>query len=155
MTHAVGRAAHDPPPSPALLVIAHPDDEAMFFGPLLISTRLEMSWHILCLSTGARCDLLLLACHLDCPQKFEAEDCELSWSQHHTADWTAGNAEGLGAVRRREIEASAQILGVSTLIQVSTPLSITVPTPGSKLSFGCLCTSGGKHTLSEQLRIVR
>jgi hypothetical protein len=36
----------------ALLVIAHPDDESMFFGPLLRARSLEYRWHILCLSTG-------------------------------------------------------------------------------------------------------
>ena len=37
----------------ALLIIAHPDDEAMFFAPLLIATRDEWRWRIICLSTGA------------------------------------------------------------------------------------------------------
>eukprot|EP00892_Ulva_mutabilis_P006817 jgi/Ulvmu1/4507/UM002_0233.1 len=36
----------------ALLVIAHPDDESMFFGPCLASLGDEFSWHLLCLSTG-------------------------------------------------------------------------------------------------------
>jgi len=38
-----------------LLLIAHPDDEAMFFGPTLLSlTRPELGNHIkiLCLSSG-------------------------------------------------------------------------------------------------------
>jgi hypothetical protein len=55
MAQFAGHIARDPPRSTALLVIAHPDDEAMFFGPMLISTINEMSWHILCLSTGTRC----------------------------------------------------------------------------------------------------
>lgn len=38
----------------ALLVIAHPDDEAMFFAPLLLATRDQWRWRILCLSTGAQ-----------------------------------------------------------------------------------------------------
>jgi N-acetylglucosaminylphosphatidylinositol deacetylase len=42
--------SHD---SKILLVIAHPDDEAMFFGPLLIASRKELSQiSILCLSNG-------------------------------------------------------------------------------------------------------
>ena len=35
-----------------LLVIAHPDDEAMFFSPLLIAMRNTGMLYILCLSTG-------------------------------------------------------------------------------------------------------
>lgn len=37
----------------ALLIIAHPDDESMFFGPMLRSSREEYKWHVMCLSTGA------------------------------------------------------------------------------------------------------
>eukprot|EP00729_Bicosta_minor_P012013 gene12013-827_t len=36
----------------ALLVIAHPDDEAMFFGPLLRTIRDTHIVHVLCLCTG-------------------------------------------------------------------------------------------------------
>jgi len=60
-----------------LLLIAHPDDEAMFFAPTLLSlTRPHLSNHvkILCLSTG--------------------------------------NADGLGETRAKELEKSAQLLGV-------------------------------------------
>jgi N-acetylglucosaminylphosphatidylinositol deacetylase len=35
-----------------LLVIAHPDDEAMFFSPLLIDTNAASNISLLCLSTG-------------------------------------------------------------------------------------------------------
>ncbi|TIB33066.1 hypothetical protein E3P86_03032 [Wallemia ichthyophaga] len=35
-----------------LLVIAHPDDEVMFFGPALNYFRGESNLHVLCLSTG-------------------------------------------------------------------------------------------------------
>jgi len=60
-----------------LLLIAHPDDEAMFFAPTLLSlTRPHLSNHIkiLCLSTG--------------------------------------NADGLGGKRTKELEKSAQLLGI-------------------------------------------
>lgn len=60
-----------------LLLIAHPDDEAMFFAPTLLSlTRPELRNHIkiLCLSTG--------------------------------------NADGLGETRKKELEKSAQLLGL-------------------------------------------
>ncbi|RHX96847.1 hypothetical protein DYB25_010098 [Aphanomyces astaci] len=35
-----------------LLVIAHPDDESMFFLPLLLNLRSKATFHLLCLSTG-------------------------------------------------------------------------------------------------------
>ena len=40
------------PRQTALLVIAHPDDETMFFAPTLQVLRTQYNWHILCLSTG-------------------------------------------------------------------------------------------------------
>lgn len=46
----------------ALLVIAHPDDETMFFAPALQALRYKFSWHILCLSTG----MVLCACVVLC-----------------------------------------------------------------------------------------
>ncbi|KAI7890954.1 putative N-acetylglucosaminyl-phosphatidylinositol deacetylase [Mucor mucedo] len=59
-----------------LIVIAHPDDECMFFGPTLtsLSTLTKAKVHVLCLSTG--------------------------------------NADGLGALRKKELVKSCQILGV-------------------------------------------
>lgn len=40
-------------PSRSLLVIAHPDDEVMFFGPTLNHFRRKReNLHVLCLSTG-------------------------------------------------------------------------------------------------------
>jgi hypothetical protein len=39
-----------------LLVTAHPDDEAMFFAPLLLSAAAAgVDVHIICLSTGVPC----------------------------------------------------------------------------------------------------
>ncbi|EQC28409.1 hypothetical protein SDRG_13738 [Saprolegnia diclina VS20] len=35
-----------------LLVIAHPDDESMFFVPILLRLRPHVHWHLLCLSSG-------------------------------------------------------------------------------------------------------
>lgn len=41
-------------PSAALILTAHPDDEAMFFSPTILGLR-EAGWHVkgLCLSNGA------------------------------------------------------------------------------------------------------
>ena len=40
-------------PSSVLLVIAHPDDESMFFAPTLVSlARAGARMHVLCLSNG-------------------------------------------------------------------------------------------------------
>lgn len=44
-----------------LLLIAHPDDEAMFFAPTLLAlTRPELGNHlkILCFSSGTSCNLI-------------------------------------------------------------------------------------------------
>ena len=35
-----------------LLVIAHPDDESMFFIPVLLHFQQSVKWHLLCLSSG-------------------------------------------------------------------------------------------------------
>jgi hypothetical protein len=35
-----------------LLVIAHPDDESMFFMPMLLHLKPHVRWHLLCLSSG-------------------------------------------------------------------------------------------------------
>mmetsp|Transcript_25244 Transcript_25244/g.63208 ORF Transcript_25244/g.63208 Transcript_25244/m.63208 type:complete len:288 (-) Transcript_25244:90-953(-) len=67
-----------------LLVIAHPDDESMFFGPTLQTLqRLGAHVHILCLSNGG--------------------------------------ADGLGAVRTKELEAVRDFLGIRSLEVVDDP----------------------------------
>jgi len=35
-----------------LLVTAHPDDESMFFIPVLMQLNQNVNWHLLCLSSG-------------------------------------------------------------------------------------------------------
>ena len=60
-----------------LLVISHPDDESMFFGPTIQALRRAGAWtHILCLSNG--------------------------------------DADGLGAVREKELESARKFLGVDS-----------------------------------------
>jgi N-acetylglucosaminylphosphatidylinositol deacetylase len=58
-----------------LVVIAHPDDEAMFFVPVIKTLTANRTVFLLCLSTG--------------------------------------NYEGLGETRKRELQDSAKLLGVS------------------------------------------
>lgn len=57
------------------LLIAHPDDEAMFFAPTLLALAPYNTVRVLCLSSG--------------------------------------DADGLGAIRKRELQASCHALGVS------------------------------------------
>ena len=48
--HSAPRARDERPR--AALVVAHPDDEAMFFGPLLRTLRVTHDVYFLCLSSG-------------------------------------------------------------------------------------------------------
>lgn len=78
-----------------LLLIAHPDDEAMFFAPTLLAlTRPEYGNHvkIMCLSSGT-CGVTN------------------SWLQRLTRA-TAGDADGLGEVRKKELVKSGVQLGI-------------------------------------------
>lgn len=78
------------------LLIAHPDDEAMFFAPTLLAlTRPELGNHvkILCLSTG----------------KFGGF---LTGNRVIEANGKPGNADGLGEIRRKELQKSAIKLGL-------------------------------------------
>jgi N-acetylglucosaminylphosphatidylinositol deacetylase len=75
------RASNAPPTTPSRaigLVIAHPDDECMFFTPT-VAHLVASGWqvHVLCLSSG--------------------------------------NADGLGRVRTKELDASAKLLGISSV----------------------------------------
>jgi N-acetylglucosaminylphosphatidylinositol deacetylase len=81
-----------------LLLIAHPDDEAMFFAPTLLAlTRPDNGNHvkILCLSSGK----------------------ELHNQLHGTAaniGCATGDADGLGEVRKKELIKSGLQLGVGS-----------------------------------------
>ncbi|OQR82505.1 hypothetical protein ACHHYP_15916 [Achlya hypogyna] len=46
------RAHGAKPKADVLLVVAHPDDESMFFVPVLLKLRPLVRWHLLCLSSG-------------------------------------------------------------------------------------------------------
>ena len=77
-----------------VLLIAHPDDEAMFFAPTVLGlTRRELGNHvqILCLSSGNY----------------------VSFSGDESTDaYPLGNAANIGAIRKKEIVTSARILGL-------------------------------------------
>lgn len=78
-----------------LLLIAHPDDEAMFFAPTLLAlTRPELGNHvkIMCLSSGT-----------------------IDPSLYHvsaTNNTSAGDADGLGEIRKKELVKSGLQLGL-------------------------------------------
>lgn len=79
-----------------LLLIAHPDDEAMFFAPTLLAlTRPELGNHvkILCLSSGT-----------------------IHSTIHHlvlaTNGTPVGDADGLGEIRKKELVKSGLQLGL-------------------------------------------
>jgi N-acetylglucosaminylphosphatidylinositol deacetylase len=87
--HALTRKESNPiQGSNILLVIAHPDDEVMFFGPTLIgitNPSNDNNVRVLCLSNGMYCFEALLI---------------------------VGNADGLGKIRERELIASLEYFGI-------------------------------------------
>ena len=96
-----------------VLLIAHPDDEAMFFAPSVLAlTRPELGNHlkILCLSNGRSPFPPLFPLLFPPPPPFPARR-ERNGDPKLTTR-LAGNAENIGAVRRREILASAKMLGL-------------------------------------------
>ena len=73
-----------------LLVIAHPDDEVMFFGPTLIgitNSSSDNNVRVLCLSNGTT--------------SFGLADL--------------GNAQGLGSIRERELVQSVAYFGIQNV----------------------------------------
>lgn len=91
----------------ALLVTAHPDDEAMFFAPLLLALlRAGVRVALLCLSTGASGGGPRL--EPGCTSEIERHP-----TSHSPSAAQAGNADGLGAVRAQELYRACALLGVS------------------------------------------
>jgi len=83
------------------LLIAHPDDEAMFFAPAVLAlTQPELGNHlkILCFSTGTS------QCHN------RPEEICLDWRK--LTIQPSGDADGLGETRKKELQKSALQLGV-------------------------------------------
>jgi N-acetylglucosaminylphosphatidylinositol deacetylase len=81
-----------------LLVVAHPDDECMFFAPSilglnkLLSSHPSSKIHVVSLSTG-----------------------NSLWDVAYTLtkNYNIGNHDGLGDVRKKELVESCKVLGVS------------------------------------------
>ena len=87
--------AHYSPPR-VLLLTAHPDDEAFFFGPTLTSLIPTLSAPV---SPSSR------------EKAFDT--VALTFPQVYSLCFSVGNADGLGEIRRRELEDSLDILGVA------------------------------------------
>ena len=86
----------------ALLVIAHPDDESMFFCPTLLSTRQMYEWHVVCLSTGN--------------EALSQGDTGCWQLSNYLINYSAcsGNADGLGRRRTIELRNACNVLKVRT-----------------------------------------
>jgi N-acetylglucosaminylphosphatidylinositol deacetylase len=90
--HALNRTVSNPIHGKnILLVIAHPDDEVMFFGPTLIgiTNSSENNVRVLCLSNGS--------------------------TSISTGLLIVGNAEGLGHVREQELIKSVSYFGIKNV----------------------------------------
>ena len=82
--------AHHSPPR-ILLLTAHPDDESFFFGPTLTSLIPSPS----------------------APVHASSSEKDLTVPQIYSLCLSVGNADGLGDIRRRELEDSLDVLGVA------------------------------------------
>jgi N-acetylglucosaminylphosphatidylinositol deacetylase len=83
-------------PPRILLLTAHPDDEAFFFGPTLTSLIPSVSAPVSASSRERASDTVALT------------------NPHvYSLCLSVGNADGLGDIRRRELEDSLDILGVA------------------------------------------
>src|SRR4051794_22037415 len=77
-----------------VILIAHPDDEAMFFAPTLLAlSKPELGNHVkvLCFSSGT---------------------CSAHSLLFQVPNFPTGNADGLGDIRKNELVKSARLLGV-------------------------------------------
>lgn len=101
------------------LLIAHPDDEAMFFSPTVLAlTKPELGNHlkILCFSTGTS----LSSAHFRHWASSIAPDTipnttYQSWSPSEKStnnNSSTGDADGLGETRAKELQKSALLLGI-------------------------------------------
>jgi LmbE family N-acetylglucosaminyl deacetylase len=101
----------------ALIVTAHPDDEAMFFGPTIQHLVQDgTSVNVLCLSTGV--DHAIAAA-----PGFECDEISMALCMARLLMYLwcfTGNAEGLGRVRRDELLYACAELGVRRLYHHAT-----------------------------------
>ena len=95
--------------SQALLVIAHPDDESMFFSPTITALKQQgTTVCLLCLSNGAILSASYTGlCSADC---FRRSGCSFEGCVH---SMLLGNYGRIGSVRMQELLAACGILGVS------------------------------------------
>jgi LmbE family N-acetylglucosaminyl deacetylase len=85
-----------------LLVIAHPDDEVMFFGPTLIgitNSSNENNVRVLCLSNGT----------------------------FFLNELTLGDADGLGHIRERELQDSLRHFGIDQVETLNHEYILMIP----------------------------
>jgi N-acetylglucosaminylphosphatidylinositol deacetylase len=83
-------------PSRLLLVTAHPDDETFFFGPTLTSLIPSSESSV---STN--------------PESNAPDSVALPFPHVYSLCLSVGNADGLGHVRRHELEDSLDVIGVA------------------------------------------
>ena len=92
--HDGSHISHFSPPS-ILLLTAHPDDEAFFFGPTI--TSLIPSFAVPASTSSSESD----------------NDSDSVTPQVYSLCLSVGNADGLGDIRRRELADSLDVLGVA------------------------------------------
>lgn len=131
----------------ALLVTAHPDDECMFFTPLILGLQAQgLAVCLLCLSTGVRAWVACCLVGSDPAVTRRGLRSHTKPTPVLHSGLPAGNAEGLGAVRARELRQACAVLGVRRAAgqavgrgAASPPTSHaglgTPPRPGAALAF--------------------
>jgi N-acetylglucosaminylphosphatidylinositol deacetylase len=80
-----------PPNARILFLTAHPDDECMFFAPTIMALTSKMKFGL--------------------PASHSAEDLTI-YPEVYLLCLSAGDADGLGAVRKEELGRSLDILGI-------------------------------------------
>lgn len=93
------------PDDRVLLVIAHPDDECMFFSPLLMClAQQEIRTHVLCLTTGTQSlPYCLTGRHSSITRPVGVYTLMRQRTSRRASFDHAGNASGLGSTRRKEL----------------------------------------------------
>lgn len=125
-----------------MLVIAHPDDETMFFTPTIHELRRQgCNVTVLCLSNG------------------EGSSNAVQWamgsSNAHTGcslglcnEKCAGNYDGMGPVRGNELLAACRVLGVSIIHRLHPILLLHCSAPLATVDRTSTCGYGGPRKAS-------